>query len=202
MGVPAHKLSENLRIGSKLAPPHKNKTLKISEQFGWCWLSWSISGFSESLEKNWCLYYKSNQLCHWFVFSGPRQSGFWLQSFYCALWSGCSSPVLLSLLCHTLSSAYCEAEATHWSDSYRNYAQDLRLWSGNRSYLPWTHPGRVWRWIRPDLGWLILVASLVGAGIRYEIHLWAGRWEYFMEGLPEGARTLPQGAQHFSADQI
>lgn len=41
MGVPAHKLSENLRIGSKLAPTHKNKTqqtkkknLKISGQFG------------------------------------------------------------------------------------------------------------------------------------------------------------------------
>lgn len=76
------------------------------------------------------------------------------------------SPMLFSLLWHASSSAYCEAEATHWSDSYGNYAQDSRHVSSNRknrSYLAWTQPGRVWRWIRPDLGWLILVACLVEA---------------------------------------
>lgn len=37
-----------------------------------------------------------------------------------------AAPMLLSLLWHTLSSAYCEAQATHCSDSYRNYAQASR----------------------------------------------------------------------------
>lgn len=76
-----------------------------------------------------------------------------------------------------------------------------KLWSYKQILPCLNTPWRAWRWIRPDLGWLILVAWLVGAGIRQEKHLWAGWWEYFMEGLPEEARALLQSAQHFSADQ-